>query len=251
VDEAQDFLPDEIKIFNKISKRFFAVADSRQKVYSGQDPLETIEKIVDQTNILRFHYRNGLKICQLADCLGKKWEEDTKLQVTSNYDETRNPSSVNVFQCSSMTEICKKVYAGVELQLKAFPKELIGVVCPRKSELRQVWDYFKTTALESKFTVQNNEGDYFEIDDNKPIVLCSVNSSKGLEFRTIHIVGCEFLKRFPTQRNMSFMGATRAKTSLSFYHVQGLAGYLEQAIVDINEPPQIASPEDLFGRGGN
>ena len=45
------------------------------------------------------------------------------------------------------------------------------------------------------------------------------------------------------------MGATRAKTSLSLYHIEGLAGYLEQAIVDINVPPKIAKPVDLFGKG--
>ena len=105
VDEAQDFLPTEIKIFHKISKNFFAVADSKQKVYKGEDPIKTIEDIVDQTKNLRFHYRNGLKICELADCLSKKEKGYIKLQATSNYDETNNPSSVDVFQCTSMNDV--------------------------------------------------------------------------------------------------------------------------------------------------
>ena len=250
IDEAQDFLPKEIQIFHKISKRIFAVADSRQKVYRGEDPIQTIERIVDQTHTLKYHYRNGLKICEFADCLAKKEKNYNKLQSTANYNEEENPSSVDIFQCSSMDDECKKIFDRIELQLKTFPNELIGVVCPRKSELVQIWDYVKNTPLKSKILLQTNENEYSRIEDGKPIVLCTVNSSKGLEFRAIHIAGCEYLKRFAAQRNMSFMGATRAKTSLSLYHIDDLVGFLEQAIVDINVPPEIAKPENLFGKEG-
>ncbi len=249
VDEAQDFLPAEIEIFNNIGKRFFAVADSRQKVYKGEDSIQTIENIVNEIHTLRYHYRNGTKICEFADCIAKKDDEYKPLQSTSNYNETENPSSVDVFKCTDLTDQCKKIVARVELQLKTFPDEPIGIVCPRKTELRQVWDYISDSHLGSKAILQSSDDGYCAIDSSKPIIVCTIQSAKGLEFRAVHIATCEYLKRFPKQRNMSYMAATRAKTSISVYHADDIPGFLEQAFVNINPPPKIAEPEDLFGKG--
>jgi hypothetical protein len=73
-------------------------------------------------------------------------------------------------------------------------------------------------------------------------------AAKGLEFRALHIAGFEFVKNFRKQRNMSFTGVTRAKTSLSVYYSNGLPGYFEQSYVNMNRPPEIPELEELFGK---
>ena len=55
LDEAQDYLPEEIELFQRLSNRIFAVADSRQKIYNEESPIEKLEGISDQTHCLRYH----------------------------------------------------------------------------------------------------------------------------------------------------------------------------------------------------
>ncbi len=70
LDEAQDYLLEEIEVFRRLCGNLFAVADSRQKIYSGADPFSTLRSLVDREIELSHHYRNGLTICRLADQIG-------------------------------------------------------------------------------------------------------------------------------------------------------------------------------------
>lgn len=86
LDEAQDYTPDEIGIFATLAEKLFCVADKRQKIYLEEDPIETIESLVDENIYLRYHYRNGVKICRVADEIAKKWHGYQPLTETANYD---------------------------------------------------------------------------------------------------------------------------------------------------------------------
>lgn len=57
LDEAQDYVPEEIKIFKRLSKVLFAVVDDRQKIYKVTDCMDTLKKVVDKYHPLRYHYR--------------------------------------------------------------------------------------------------------------------------------------------------------------------------------------------------
>jgi len=67
VDEAQDFLPGEAEILRQLGDRFFGVADSRQKL-QGSRSIAALEASLNVVS-LKYHYRNGLKICKVADAL--------------------------------------------------------------------------------------------------------------------------------------------------------------------------------------
>lgn len=58
LDEAQDYTPNEIRLFGRLTERLFCVADERQKIYKGKDPIEQIKNQVKSHHTLRFHYRN-------------------------------------------------------------------------------------------------------------------------------------------------------------------------------------------------
>jgi superfamily I DNA/RNA helicase len=72
LDEAQDYLPDEIEVFNRLTRDLFVVADSRQKIYDGADSLPVLETKVLSVIELKYHYRNGIQICRLADQVGTR-----------------------------------------------------------------------------------------------------------------------------------------------------------------------------------
>jgi superfamily I DNA/RNA helicase len=78
--------------------------------------------------------------------------------------------------------------------------------------------------------VQTSEEGYEIFDPQKSICACKLHSAKGLEFRALNILAAEGLKKFPMQRELAFMGVTRAKTSLCIYHCADLPSYLEEAL---------------------
>jgi superfamily I DNA and RNA helicase len=135
--------------------------------------------------------------------------------------------------------------------LKAYPGEYIGIICPRHQELQHIYNYILKSNLGSFVTIQSSDDKYITFDVKKPIIMCTLHAAKGLEFRTLHIGGFEFIKRFSKQRNISFTSITRSKTSLSVYYSDGLPGYFEQAYVNTLRPPNIPQLNDLFGKEVN
>ncbi|MCK4825061.1 AAA family ATPase [bacterium] len=251
LDEAQDYFPEEILLFRKLCRRLFAVADPRQKIYEGKDPIETIKKIVDKTETLRYHYRNGLKICTLADEISKVMGKDGLLCGTSNYDEKANPSKVEITRCKDLDDQCEKILARLDTQFKAYPDEYIGIICFRRKELLHVRQFFLKSSFKKQINVENMNNKSITFRAGRNIVISTLHSAKGLEFRVLHIAGFEFIKKFSTQRNMSFTAVTRAKTILTVYHSDGLPPYFEQAYTNMNRPPDMPKLETLFPKEEN
>lgn len=246
LDEAQDYWPEEIQLFARLSKHLFAVADARQKIYPDEDPIETIKALVDQTHLLRFHYRNGLNICRLADGIAKESEDYEPLAVTSNYIEVQAPSTIEVKKTKDIRDQCDLILGRIQRQLKAYPDEYIGIITPRREELNDIAQYFMKTDLYAKDLLQIREDGDTTFDPNKPIILTTLHSAKGLEFRVLHVASLEHVTHFPKQRNMCFTAVTRAKTAIYIYHSGDLPGYFEQAYVNLQRPPELPSVDDLF-----
>lgn len=246
LDEAQDYLSDEILLFSRLCKHMFIVADTRQKIYTGIDSIDTVRSIVDQTHTLRFHSRNGLNICRLADGIAKESEDYEPLVSTSNYDERAVPSTVKVIRTNTLEEQCNIILGRIEVQLRAYPNEYIGIITPRREELSNLSEFFMQTYLYSDGLLQVRQEGYAPFDLSKPVILTTLHSAKGLEFRALHIAALDRVKCFEKQRNMCFTSVTRAKTVLCIYHVKELPGYFEQAYTNMQRPPVLPNIEDLF-----
>jgi superfamily I DNA/RNA helicase len=233
VDEAQDFLPGEMDVLRLLGERFFGVADSRQKIYKGQDSIKKLEKEINTVK-LPFHYRNGHRICIVADGLAKVVTDEPTLLETSKYPEAKLESTVEPLPFSTLDEQCDELIARLDTQLKAYPGELIGVACPRGEDLTPVVDRLRNSAFADQLVVQTSDDGYEAFHPEKCICVSKLHSAKGLEFRAFHILAAEGLKKFPMQRELTFMGVTRAKTSLCIYHSADLPSYLEGALSKLN-----------------
>jgi superfamily I DNA/RNA helicase len=247
LDEAQDYTPDEIRIFRRLGTQLFAVADSRQKIYQGEDPLETLQGVVDRAHHLQYHYRNGLKICALADAIAKISPDYKLLKPYSNYDEVALPSSVNVYK-ESIEHQCASMANALRQQLRAYPDELLGVVCPTNEVLSEIWSRLQDDReLAPRMSQVKKDDDAFE--PGKTVCVCTIHAVKGLEVRALHMAGMDHIKTFPHQRNIAFTAVTRAKTSLNIYHEAELPGFLQSAIQSLNAPPRPPKLDALFGGG--
>jgi superfamily I DNA/RNA helicase len=248
LDEAQDYIPAEIELFSRLTERLFCVADERQKIYEGEDSLETIKKCAGEPHVLRFHYRNGVKICRVADEIAKKWHGYRPLTETSNYDEKANPSSVDCERCNSVGDQAALIVKRLGTQLIAFPDELIGILAPTKNSMNAIWQAVSGSKhANAAFLLHGTTADSFPPD--RQVVVSTFHAAKGLEFRALHLAASDELKDsfFKNNRRMTFTAVTRAKTALSIYHSNDLYGYFESALQSLNPSSEPPSLDDVFG----
>jgi len=245
LDEAQDYLPEEIIVFRKLAKVLFCVADHRQKLYQGDDAIPVIQSIVDDTISLKYHYRNGLCICKVADAIAKHNDSYIPLAETSHYDATTYPPSVDYRRCGSLDEQIDVVLEKLDVQLSAYPENLLGVISPTIASTNAIWNRLSSSRFAAASMLQLGR-DREPFDGRKSVCVATFAAAKGLEFRALHMVGCDELKSFSHNRNMAFTGVTRAKTSLSLYSSADIHGYLQSALDSLRPIGDLPDLDDVF-----
>jgi superfamily I DNA/RNA helicase len=246
LDEAQDFLPEELALFCRLGTRIFAVADPKQKVYSGQPGLAALLQRCE-TRELSHHYRNGAMICRLADALGLGMPSYEPMLPTFHYNERRAPSSLECKELpfdNQVVEIAKSL----NIQTKAYPDELFGVLCPRRVDVDIMFDALSNANVEAPLTKQVYEEGFHSLGDGTQVCVTTLHGCKGLEFRAVHGAMLESLRKFPLQRNLAYTLTTRAKTSLTLYG-NPLPAFLQSAILAIDPLPELPPLSRAFGKG--
>jgi superfamily I DNA/RNA helicase len=248
LDEAQDYLPEEIKILATLGKVLFVVADRRQKIYSSPDCFDALQKAVTKVHQLHYNYRCGKKICKFADSIAKDSDDYEPLAPKSQYDEASKPSVVNPpFERKDIDEEVDAMLPQLIAQLKAYPDELLGIVCPKRTDAIRVWELLESSSLATNAVLQLS-GQYRPFSSTTRLCVCTLHAAKGLEFRTLHMVGCSsFMKFSGNRRNLVYTAVTRAKTSLSVYYSGRIPAFLEQALADLEPIRDLPDPKDLFG----
>ncbi|ATE65614.1 UvrD-helicase domain-containing protein [Rhizorhabdus dicambivorans] len=246
VDEVQDYSADEIALIRLFADRIFAVGDKDQRISDKTGALDRLESLGTKRAVLTSHYRNGLKICRVADGIKNLIDSPSGLEATSNYDESTYPSTVDIFAGIPLGDQVVQAIPRIQTQLLAYPGEMIGVFCPRVGDLDEVRALLDASSLGAELHVQR-AGAYSAFSPDRLVVLTTTMGAKGLEFRAVHILAADKLKRFPTQKNLTYTAVTRTKTSLSIYHQDSLSGYFEKGLVACQStkppPPPI---EELF-----
>lgn len=245
LDEAHDFLPEEIELFARLGRRLFAVADRRQKIYSGEAPFAVLEQATDKQIILHHHYRNGYHICQFADHIGKDRSSFKAIAPSSNYDERGRPSAVLAHRCDSLEEEIEQVLAKLDDQLRAYPEELVGIISPSKEATAEVWRSISSSKYLDIASYQG-EGQNISFAPGIQICVSTLHMAKGLEYRALHVVSCENFRRRPLPRSLAFTAVTRAKTSLDLYYSGDLMGFLEEAVSVLEPPSALPNLKDVF-----
>jgi superfamily I DNA/RNA helicase len=247
LDEAQDYTPEEIDTIRRFCKQIFAVGDDRQGIYRAEGALLALEGYCGNPYVLRFNYRNGRKICRVADSIRGELESDEGLEAFSNYDEKAIPSSVGSVGDLSLSEQVDRLLVEVPTQLRAYPTGIIGILAPRRVVIRDIARHIEGTPLEQVVQVQHYESGYAPMTQQRRVILSTIHGAKGLEFRALHLLGMDTVRGFPRERKLVYTAVTRAKTSLSIYHDESLPGYLEQAIesAELREP-RLPDLSELF-----
>lgn len=248
LDEAQDYTKEQLDVFLAVADQVFAVGDDRQRVYAP-DSFNVLKGAMDEVHELKFHYRNGLNICQFADGLPQTYTPPRLLVPRCQYRETVLPSKVTAHSCRSVTEQGELVAAALRTQVAAYPDELLGVLCPRNDEADIIYDLLSSDSALGPFTVrQSFESGYEPFAKGACICVSSMHGSKGLEFRTVHLAGLEMLKAIPRNRsNLLYTAVTRAKTTLSLYGVGALPGQVMSAFNKMQPQRSRPSIDDVFG----
>jgi superfamily I DNA/RNA helicase len=247
LDEAQDYLPEEVTLFRRLANHLFCVADSHQQIYDHSAVMETLESVCGTTHRLTTHYRNGLTICKYADNIGSRWQDYVPFEPTSQYDEVSRPSTVVSSMHASISDQAAAIIDAVRVQLRAYPNELIGILCPRHQELNVIRTSFEESDLDSVTVYQDVNENYVAFRADARICVCTLHAAKGLEFRAAHIAGAEQIRVFRrSQHRVAFTAGTRAKTALAVYHTRPLPSYLDGAITAA--APRVPPPtiEELF-----
>ncbi len=246
LDEAQDYSPKEIEIFRGLAKSLVATCDAKQKIYDGEDCIPQLEKSVDVVRELTFHFRNGRKICLVADGIMDGKPGYVPLSTNCQYDEAEYPSSVAHQTGLDLAQQAKAMSEQLMKQRLAYPEDVLGVMCPKADDVTKIWEYLSQTDLVNDLT-RCHEQDF---DATRHIWLCTVASAKGLEFRAVHLAGLDNLSRVgrAAQRRLAFTAITRAKTALTLYWDKSIPGYLDSAIRRVAPTTKKISKNMLFGK---
>jgi superfamily I DNA/RNA helicase len=238
IDEAQDFLPREIALFRRLALDLFMVADSRQRIYAGVSPMDALEQAAGRVLSLRFHYRNGQPICEVADAIGRTFSAGYEaILPTCNYNSPSFVPSVDV-ECASLEHQINVIAQRLALQRRTYPEGFLGVICPGGAEVRTIAAGLDRAGLGEQLCVQDREAGYQAISSNKPIWLSTIHGAKGLEFRALHFAGADTISSHgPSQKRLAYTAVTRAKTALSLYHDGHLPGYLDAAVQKFRPAP--------------
>jgi len=247
LDEAQDYNPGEIAIFKQLAPIIYAAADAKQQIYeNAEDYFDNLLNQFDgKVYELKYHYRNGKRICQMADELGKVRKNYQFMLPTCNYDDDTYPSSVSVIPKPTIDDQVHEAIAMLKIQMDAYPGHLLGVICPNKAILGDVMKILSEDPINNKIAKKTGQGAAILFDEDTPICVCTAHSSKGLEFRALHVIEAPSIKGKLT-RNVAYTVVTRSKTSLSIYHSKPLPPYLEKAVQFLQPSVKKVELEDLF-----
>ncbi len=248
LDEAQDYSGEEIEIISSFADQVYAVGDDRQRITDATGGLDALRAICGEPIVLRYHYRNGRKICRVADGIRNEIDAENGMEAWSKYNEQELESSVAHHPGLPLADQVAVAIPFIGDQLIAFPDEVIGVLCPRQEDAIVVAGVMANSAIRHDTQIQNFSTGYSSFEPGKRVIITTLNSAKGLEFRAVHLLGLENLfKMGSQQKNLAYTGVTRAKTSLRIYYNKSVPPYLAKGLAAVDDAPA-ADPalDDLF-----
>lgn len=218
IDEAQDLDKREIELLFELSDKICICGDVRQGIYemNGMSISSHPELVIYK---LERHYRMGHEIAKVADKLLPKAVGTESLYDTCNYNqEIQGRSSAKIWPLPSRDAQFSKMVELIEIQLDAFKGETIGVFCGKRDTLDELYQRFYDSELFGHIYIHGIENEA-NFNTSIPIHAMTIHSSKGTEFKCVHIFGAEDLDTDGLRRTvLSYTGITRAKTALNVYY---------------------------------
>jgi superfamily I DNA/RNA helicase len=237
VDEVQDLNAQELEALNMLTTKMMVAGDDRQQIYGGGEGIAAAVSLKFQALALEYHYRIGKKICEAADAVFPPPPGQKPLVQMCNYNENLIPSSTRIVSENSFEKQIQSALKEIRVQLKAFPGEAIGILAPRREHLSKIRAALESSDVADLIAYHDpDSGGSREFPADKQIFVMTVHSSKGTEFRAVHIVGAERLRSPVATRRTVFTAFTRAKTSLAVYYTGTVAAYIQGAFSSPSTP---------------
>lgn len=238
IDEAQDYTDTELNIFRSLAEVLILACDSRQSIYQVSQSPDILTTLTHGNHVeLRFHYRSGHKICRVAESIFLDKVTYPPISDSSKYNERTQPSLIDYERHSNFENQATSIIGKLENELLLYPNEKIGILFPKANKVSEFQQYLDDSGLSEE-----------QLDQ---IVCLTLHSSKGWEFRSVHIAGCEDLYKMGSgQKRLIYTGILRGKTSVQIYSSSNLPGYLKTALESLDPPPSNPPTRSLFG-GGN
>ena len=247
LDECQDYTSAELKALARFANCIFAVGDGRQRIYQDEDAISVLVGICGKPIELKYHYRNGRKICRVADGVYNLVDDKDGLEASSQYDESAFPSEVFSFEGISLDDQVEEIVESLKTQLRAYPTGLLGVLCPLVEKVNYVFEALENSPLKKNVQRQVFEHGYDSFDPARRIIVSTIHGAKGLEFRAVHLTAMEGLaKHRSRQKRLAYTGITRAKSSLAIYSEEDFYGAIKNGIASLKSPTESVPLDSLF-----
>lgn len=243
IDEAQDYSDVDLDIFKYLATNLSCAADLRQGIYdAGSAGSPWLEGHAWHASImLQFHYRVAPAILEVADkIMNGKFGHKPMLE-THQYKG--DPGSVEVKAGIGLNDQIETAIPKIIKQLAVYPGQVVGVLVPHRINVEQVVEQLLDAAELTGQVTNAISGDF---DPALPVWVSTVHSSKGLEFRCVHVVAADMLAGFREhERRVVFTAVTRAKTALNIYHHKPLHAFFASALAKQNS--EKITVNKLFG----
>ena len=233
LDEVQDYWACEVYLLSRLTRRLFTVGDRRQRIYDRNEGVQSALDVGCEERTLQYHYRMGPKICRVADKLLPAGD-DVSLEQNCQYDDRELPSRVSVHPSIPFEQQLRKLEENLHTQIRAYPDEWIGILVSRTRTVEKIADFLSQSELRDNVHVQSGEEENRTFDPERRIVVSTIHSSKGTEFRCVHFVAADDFPYFT--REKAFTAVTRARTTLDIYHERPMEGPLESAVAEPRPP---------------
>lgn len=240
VDEVQDLDIEEVKALMQISDRITVSGDTKQSIYESGQTIPMLEALGFAKTELRFHYRIGSAIADVADKALQPEKTSDLLRANCNYREDELQSRAELLEFVDRQAQFDAMLKTIERQLRSYPGEGIGIIVPRTFLVDELRAMFDKTSLANSIAYHGDDSVDHSFQSGKFVHVIVLKSAKGTEFRAVHLFGLEELKYPQNRRELLFTAVTRAKTALTGYHTGRILGSVSTAFAKMQTPPSLA-----------
>lgn len=235
IDEGHDFEPDWLRlvtyVLDKDSDHLLLLYDDAQAIYKNGSHLgfslaSVGIKAQGRTTILRLNYRNTKEIIGFAylfaqgKILPRHVADDNQIPLVEPEAAGVNGLSPYVRRCDSWQSELEFLEGRLEQWLKKdhIPLSDIAIICYRKEQCDDVCALLKKKAIEH-IALQYSETRKKYCPDSEAVLVCTMHSSKGLEFSRVMLMGICALESKTKQQELEhtrllYVAMTRAQSYL-------------------------------------
>lgn len=239
VDEVQDLRIEEIEALMQLSDRITVTGDTKQMIYESYPIIPLLEDRGFLKTELRYHYRIGTSIAEVADKALQPHDDADRLRANCNYREDELQSRAELLEYGDRREQFEAMYTTIERQLRSYPGEGIGIIVPRIFMIDELRQMFKNTPNAELVAYHEHQAAEHSFQSSKLIHVIVLKSAKGTEFRAVHLYGLEELKFPQHRRELLFTAITRAKTALTGYYTGNILPSVSTSFAKPQAPPPI------------